>query len=121
MKFKTRLLVTSIAIVLVPFLLASIAFLVVGSHVEDAESDPGLLDRKNLASAYTIENYSRMTEKVLKKVKDQIGENPSRLESKEYLDEISGELNDRFSYIIVRKGDGVYYTDNDMAAQKIFG
>ena len=120
MKFKTRLLVTSIAIVLVPFLLTSVAFIVVGSHVEDAETDPGLLDRKNLVFAYTIENYSKMTENVLKKVKDQIGVNPSRLESKEYLDEISGELNDRFSYIIVRKGGGVYYTDNDMAAQKIF-
>lgn len=119
-KFKTRLLVTSIAIVLVPFLLTSIAFIVVGSHVEDAETDPGLLDRKNLVFAYTIENYSKMTENVLKKVKDQIGVNPSRLESKEYLDEISGQLNDRFSYIIVRKGDSVYYTDNDMAAQKIF-
>ena len=120
MKFKTRLLITSIAIVLVPLLLTSIAFIVVASHVENMENEVGLLDRKNLATAYTIENYSHMTEEVLREVKDQIEQNSVKLEDKEYLDEISGELNDKFSYIIVRKEDGIYYTGNDTDTQQIF-
>ena len=121
MKFKTRLLVTSIAIVLVPILLASIAFIVVGSHVEDTESALGFPDRWNLAVAYTIENYSRITQEVLEKVKSQIAQDPLELEKREYLDEISSELNNKFSYIIVRKGDIIYYTGSEAAAQKIFG
>ena len=120
MKFRTRLLVTSVAIVLVPFLLMIAAFIVVASHAENMENEIGFLDRDNLASAYTIENYSRMTEKVLQKVKDQVAEAPFRLEDRAYLDEISGELNDKFSYIIVRKGGDVYYTDNDTDTRRIF-
>lgn len=120
MKFKTRLLITSIAIVLVPLLLTSIAFIVVASHVENMENEVGLLDRKNLAEAYTIENYSRMTEEVLQDVKDDIERNSEKLEDKEYLDEISGELNNKFSYIIVRKENKVYYTGNDTDSQQIF-
>ena len=120
MKFKTRLLITSIAVVLVPFLLTIIAFIVVGSHVEDAESEIGILDRQNLAHAYTIENYSRMTEEVLEEVKEQIAQEPLKLEDTDYLGEISGELNSKFSYIIVRKGDDIYYTGNDTAARQIF-
>ena len=120
MKFKTRLLITSIAVVLVPFLLTIIAFIVVGSHVEDAESEIGILDRQNLAHAYTIENYSRMTEEVLEEVKEQIAQEPLKLEDTDYLSEISGELNSKFSYIIVRKGDDIYYTGNDTAARQIF-
>ena len=120
MKFKTRLLITSIAIVLVPLLLTSIAFIVVASHVENMENEVGLLDRKNLARAYTIENYSQMTEEVLQEVKGQIEQNSVKLEDKDYLDEISGELNDKFSYIIVRKEGGVYYTGNDTDSQQIF-
>ena len=120
MKFRTRLLVTSIAIVLVPILLASIAFIVVGSHVENTESELGFPDRWNLAVAYTIENYSRMTQEVLEKVKSQISQNPLELEQKEYLDEVSSELNNKFSYIIVRKGDIIYYTGSEAAAQRIF-
>ena len=120
MKFRTRLLVTSIAIVLVPILLASIAFIVVGSHVEDTESELRFPDRWNLAVAYTIENYSRMTEEVLEKVKSQIAQDPLELENKEYLDEVSGELNNKFSYIIVRKGDIIYYTGSEAGAERIF-
>ena len=117
MKFRTRLLVTSLTIVLVPLLLTSIAFLVVGSHVEDAENEFGLLDRNNLSFTYTIENYSQITEEVLQKVKDQITADASRLEDQEYLEEISRELNNKFSYIIVRKGNSIYYTGNTKAAE----
>ena len=120
MKFKTRLLITSISIVLVPLLLTSIAFIVVASHVENMENEVGLLDRQNLAAAYTIENYSHMTEAVLQEVKSYIEQNSAKLEDKEYLDKISGELNNKFSYIIVRKDDEVYYTDNDTDTKRIF-
>ena len=120
MKFKTRLLITSISIVLVPLLLTSIAFIVVASHVENMENEVGLLDRQNLAAAYTIENYSHMTEAVLQEVQSYIEQNSAKLEDKEYLDKISGELNNKFSYIIVRKDDEVYYTDNDTDTKRIF-
>lgn len=120
MKFRTRLLVTSLTIVLVPLLLTSIAFLFVGGHVEDAEEEFGILDGNNLSISYTIENYSHVTEEVLKAVKDQIALDSSKLEDKEYLNEISGELNNRISYIIVRKKDRLYYTGNERAAERIF-
>lgn len=120
MKFKTRLLVTSITIVLVPFLLTCIAFLVVGSHVEDAESELGILDKDNLSFAYTVENYSHVTEQVLQEVKEQIAKDPSKMEDQEYLDEVAVELNRKFSYIVVRKEDSLYYTGNEQAAKRIF-
>lgn len=120
MKFKTRLLVTSITIVLVPFLLTCIAFLVVGSHVEDAESELGILDKDNLSFAYTVENYSHVTEQVLQEVKEQIAKDPSKMEDQEYLDEVAVKLNRKFSYIVVRKEDSLYYTGNEQAAKRIF-
>lgn len=120
MKFKTRLLVTSITIVLVPFLLTCLAFLVVGSHVEDAESELGILDKDNLSFAYTVENYSHVTEQVLQEVKEQIAKDPSKMEDQEYLDEVAVELNRKFSYIVVRKEDSLYYTGNEQAAKRIF-
>ena len=120
MKFRTRLLVTSIAMVLVPLLLTAFAFIVVASHVENMENEVGLLDRDNLAFAYTIENYSHMTEEVLQDVKSQITQDPLELEDQEYLDEIGGELNNKFSYIIVRKEGSIYYTGNDADAKRIF-
>ena len=59
MKFRTRLLITSLIIVLLPLLLTSIALLVVGSHIEGAEPKLGFLDRDNSSFIYTIENMPK--------------------------------------------------------------
>jgi signal transduction histidine kinase len=118
MKFKTRLMIASVAMILVPFLLMIVAFLLMGSHIEDAEE--GVLNRDSASFTYTMENYGRITEEILDKVKSQIAENPELLEDRDYLDEISADLKNKSSYIIVRKGDTIYYTGNSKAARKIF-
>lgn len=120
MKFRTRLLLISLIIILLPFLLTSVSILVLGSHIEDTESQFGFLDRDNASFIYTIENYGRITEEVLEEIKQQIAENPARLEDTDYLDEITLDLKDKSSYIIVRKGDELYYTGNSSGAKKIF-
>lgn len=120
MKFRTRLLITSLSIVLVPLLLTSVALLVVGSHIEDAESQVGFLDRDNASYIYTIENYSRITEEVLEEVRQQIKDAPFKLEDKDYLDKITADLRDKSSFIIVRKDDEIYYTGNSNIARRIF-
>ena len=120
MKFRTRLLITSLSIVLLPFLLTSVALVVVGSHIEDAESQFGFLDRDNASFINTIENYGRITEEILEEIRQQIAEDPDKLEDREYLDEITQDLRDKSSFIIVRKDDALYYTGNNNAAKKIF-
>ncbi len=120
MKFRTRLLITSLTMVLLPLLLTCAALLVVGSHIEDTETPLGFFDRDNASYIYTIENYSRISEEVLGMVRQQIKEDPSRLEDTDYLDEISLDLKDKSSYIIVRKDGALYYTGNSNAAKKIF-
>ena len=119
-KFRTRLVITSLSIILVPLLLTSITFLLVGSHIEDAEAQFGFLNKNNASFIYTIENYSRITEEVLEEVKRQIAEDATKLENKDYLDELTMDLKDKSSYIIVRKNDQIFYTGNHNAARKIF-
>lgn len=119
-KFRTRLLIISLSMILLPLLLTGMALLVVGSHIEDAESQFGFLDRDSASFIYTIENYSRITEEILQSVRQQIAEDPTKLEDIAYLDEITLDLRDKSSYIIVRKNNDIFYTGNDNAARKIF-
>lgn len=118
MKFKTRLVITALSIILVPFLLTVAAFLLIGSRIEDAEA--GILDRDGASFTYTIENYSEITEEILENVKEEMAVHPERLEDKSYLDEITSDLRDKSSFIIVRKDNEIYYTGNHNAARKIF-
>lgn len=117
MKFRTRLLITSLTIILLPLFLTGIAFFLLACRIEDTESQ-AVLPGSNPAFTYTIENYSRITDEVLRTVKEQIAADPDKLEDAEYLDEISQGL--KSSYIIVRKENAILYTGNPGAAKKIF-
>lgn len=117
MKFRTRLMITALSMILLPLFLTILAFLVLGSNIEGTEFTNGFLNNNN---SYTIENYSRMTEEVMEKVKEQITKDSSVLGDKEYLEELAGELKSKSSYIIVRKDEALYYTNNESLAKKIF-
>ena len=120
MKFRTRLLITSVTMVLLPLLLTCAALLVVGSHIEDVETPSDFFDRDNASYIYTVETYSRISEEVLEKVRQQIKEDPSKMEDEAYLDEIASDLKDKSSYIVIRKSGLLYYTSNNSNAKKIF-
>ncbi|MDD6810405.1 MAG: HAMP domain-containing sensor histidine kinase [Lachnospiraceae bacterium] len=120
MKFRTRLLITSVVIIVVPLLLTAVAFMGIGMYVVNSEQENELADINYSSSNYTIENYKHMTEEVIQEIKEQMQENSARLEDKEYLEEINNSLINKSSYIIVRKGNEIYYAGNSKAAEKIF-
>ena len=103
MKFKTRLLVTSIFIIVVPLLLSAVAFMGIGIYMVNSEQEFGAFDNNYTSFAYTLENYNQMTADVLQAVREQLEEEPSRIEEQDYLEKINEELANKSSYIFVRK------------------
>ena len=120
MKFKTRLLITSIMIIVVPLLLTAVAFMGIGIYMVNSEQEFGLSGRNYTAFTYTLENYNQMTEEIILQVQEQLRENPACMEDTEYLEQINSDLSAKSSYIIVRKDNEIYYTGNLEAAKKIF-
>ena len=120
MKFRTRLLVTSVFIVVAPLLLTAIAFSIIGIYMINSEREFGAFDQNYTSFAYTLENYNQMTADVLLEVREQLEEDPSRMEDVDYLEEINDQLANKSSYIIVRKGQEIYYAGDEKAAERIF-
>ncbi|MDE7022094.1 MAG: HAMP domain-containing histidine kinase [Lachnospiraceae bacterium] len=120
MKFKTRLLVTSIFIIVVPLLLSAVAFMGIGIYMVNSEQEFGAFDNNYTSFAYTLENYNQMTADVLQAVREQLEEEPSRIEEPDYLEKINEELANKSSYIIVRKNQEIYYAGDSKAAERIF-
>lgn len=120
MKFKTRLLITSIFIIVVPLLLTAVAFMGIGIYMANSGSEFEGSGQNYTSFAYTLENYNKMTEEIILDVKEQIKEESSRIEDTEYLSEMNKRLASLSSYIIVRRNGDVYYAGNDDAANKIF-
>ncbi|MCM1387556.1 MAG: HAMP domain-containing histidine kinase [Bacillus sp. (in: Bacteria)] len=120
MKFKTRLLFTSVFIVVAPLLLTAVAFMGIGIYMANSEQEFNVSGKNYTSFAYTLENYDQMTEEILIDVKEQLHQNSSTVENIDYLESLNEELAGKSSYIIVRKDDDIFYAGNAGAAEKIF-
>ena len=120
MKFKTRLLVTFLTIVLLPLLLTMIAFMSIGAYLMNAQREFGLVNLDYNMMSEPTQTFERITEEIFEKVEIQIALDETQMEDEEYLSELNQEIEGKASYIIVRKDGDIYYTGNEEAARKIF-
>ena len=120
MKFKTRLRVTFISIILLPLLLTIMAFVMIAIYLMNYSQGLSLTDIDYSMMSENFREFTNTTDQAYYVLLDQVKEDSSRLEDKEYLAHINEEVSRKSTYIIVRKGDGLYYAGNEDAAQKIF-
>lgn len=120
MKFKTRLRVTFISIILLPLLLTIMAFVMIAIYLMNYSQGLSLTDIDYSMMSENIKEFTNTTDQAYYVLLDQAKEDSSRLEDKEYLDHINEEVSRKSTYIIVRKGDKLYYAGNEEAAQQIF-
>lgn len=119
MKFKTRLRVTFISIILLPLLLTIMAFVMIAIYLMNYSQGFSLTDIDYSMMSENFREFTNTTDQAYYVLLDQVKEDSSRLEDKEYLDHINEEVSRKSTYIIVRKGDKMYYAGNKDAAQKI--
>ena len=120
MRFRTKLLITSIAVVIIPIILAVGTYLVLGSYLVGKQQTvdyPTNLDYGMLSDPGGV--FSEMTEEVTKEIALALLVDPYVLENTTYLSEINSRVEKRYAFIIVKKGDAVYYVDNYERARDV--
>ena len=122
MKFKTKLAITFLTIILLPVLLSLCAFLGIGTVMmrSGGQTTYGEGMRAYSMMSESIDAFSQATDELFDTIQEQARENTHRLEDKAYLDKLNEEAEDKSSYIIIRKRDQIYYAGNAAAAQQIF-
>lgn len=114
MKFKTRLRVTFITIILLPLFLTAIAFWGIGLYLTCVQ--------KGLPLEFSYENMEDLvdaSDKVFLVLMEQAETDASRLADMKYLERVSTEIARRSTDIIVRKGSELYYAENSEIAREI--
>ena len=120
MKFRTRILITFLTIILLPLVLTVTAFLGIGYNLSKGKEEFGFQISDYNVWIDPAQTSRTMTDEIFYKVKEEMKINPFFLEKKEVLDDISRGIVDKSSYIIIRKGNELYYTGNQLASAKIF-
>ncbi len=120
MKFKTRLIVTFLTIILLPLVLACTAFLCIGTYLSKGQEEYGIRSNDYNMLIDPTQASRLISDEIFLEVKMLLDEEPSKLEDMDVLAQINDKITDRASYILVRKDDTVYYTGNELAARQIF-
>lgn len=121
MKFKTKLAITFITIILLPVMLSLVAFMAIGTLlVRSVDQANGLETTDYSMMSDSIDAFSHGTDDLFNMIWGKAKQDPARLEDMEYLTGLNMTAGEKSSYIIVRKGESLYYTGNESAAGKIF-
>ncbi len=120
MKFKTRLRVTCISMIVLPLFLTIMAFLVIGIYLMSGQKGLGLQDIDYEMMSDSLQEFTTNTDQVYFTLLEQARLDSSRLEDKEYLAHVDSEVSRQSTYLIVRKNNELYYTGNPAAAEHIF-
>lgn len=120
MKFKTRLRVTFITIILLPLMLTILAFMVIGIYLMSMQKGIGIHELDYSMMSESMQEFVNTTDEAYFVLEHQAEVDASMLENKEYLESVNSEVSRRSTYLIVRKGEEIYYTGNEDAARQIF-
>ena len=120
MKFKTRLVITFLTIILLPLVLACTAFLGIGAFLIHEQEEYGFRNNDYNMLIDPTQVFQIISDEIFLEVEDILNTNPAALEDLEVLDSINEKIVNRSSYIMVRKQDSLYYAGNELAAQQIF-
>lgn len=120
MKFKTRLRVTFISIIVLPLLLTIIAFLVIGIYLTNVNQGIRIEDIDYSIMSDNLKGFVNNTDEAYFVLLEQLEEDPLKLEDMKYLEYINSTVSRKSTYLIVRKDEELYYAGNKQAAKMIF-
>ena len=120
MKFKTRLRVTFISMIVLPLLLTIMAFVVIGIYLMSVQKGIGLQEIDYTMMSDSLQEFTTNTDEAYFILLEQARLDSTKLEDKAYLEHINSEVSRKSTYLIVRKGEEMYYTGNQAAADLIF-
>ncbi len=122
MKFRTKLIITFLTVILLPLVLSGIAFVVIGAaliHTSGLSYGIEITDYSTMSDSFA--SFSDMTDELYRRLQETAKQDAEQLEDREFLERMNEEAAGKATYIIVRKGTRQYYTGNEVASQKLFG
>ena len=120
MKFKTRLVITFLTIILLPLALACTAFICIGGFLIKEQEEFGFRNDDYNMLIDPTQASRLISDEIFQEVDRILEEDPAGLEKEEVLIQINERIANKSSYIIVRRENALYYTGNELAAKQIF-
>lgn len=119
MKFRTRLMVTFVTIIVLPLFLTAVAFFVIGGYLINLQQGYGLQNMDYSLVSETYQTAAESADEIFHIIVEDAKEDIGRLEDIEYLQKMEQELPKSTAYYLIRKDDEIFYSNNPDSAEKI--
>ncbi len=120
MRFRTKLIITSMAIVIIPVVLAIGSYLAIARYLyyeQRAQELSGGVDYGMLSDP--SENISNMADDVSREIALALLVNPFILEDETFLESLDRSIASKYSFLLVKKGEDIYYVTNMDRANEV--
>ncbi len=120
MKFRTRLQITFLSIVLLPLLFTAIAFLGITFYILHYQQGMALTSINYDTMTDALPEHGIVMDEITDKFMEQIDEDVSVFDSEAYFKKVKKEIGNSSVDFIVRKGDELFYSTDPRLANRIF-
>ena len=120
MRFRTKLLITSLAIVVIPLLLLLGTYLALGRYLiykQQTQEYTSVVDYGMVTDPGGT--FAAMTDELVNEIAINMLTDPFILEDKRFLEKLDSQIASRYSYIVVIKGNDIYYVANRDRAKEV--
>ena len=120
MRFRTKLVITSLALVIIPVVLAIGSFLAIGRYLfyeQRIQELSGNVDYGMLSDP--SESFSDMADEVSHDIALALLINPFILEEESFLESLDEKIASKYSYLLVLKNGNIYYVANSDRAEDV--
>ncbi len=107
-------------VLVLPMILLMVSFFVIGNFMARGDSDHAMPYQDYASLTDDYQQYSDLLDSTYEQIQEDLDKDPTLIEDPGYLQSLSERVSVSNSYIIVRKGEDLYYTGNEEAAAKDF-
>lgn len=120
LKLRTRLIIAFVTMVTLPILLMSVAVWGIGNiQMHAFKTNYGVESSMDTMFFNSVQVMNNLTKESYRELKDQVHKNIDYMDNLNYLNDLNQKYKDRYSYLIVRKGDQIIYIGNDEDASRV--
>ena len=114
MKFKSKLIIAFLTIILIPILMSATMIFVLGRvQISSIEKTYGITGTTVESMSNSVQVLGRLTEKPYRELEEMIEESPAKMQDVTCLEEFNDSLKEKRAYLIVRKEDTLIYIGAD--------
>lgn len=121
MKLKTRLIIAFFVIICVPIALTSLVLVGFSKYqIRSLESNLGISGVTYESMSDSVQVLNKATQTNFEEIKQMSISDPDAFLDREYLNKTNQALQEKYSYLIVRKNSEIYYSGTEENIDKLF-